>query len=33
VFEQQGVIIQEWDRVRTDWLTIAESEQGSSIPV
>jgi phosphoserine phosphatase len=23
LFEQQGVLIQEWDRVRTDWLTIA----------
>ena len=25
LFEQQGVLIQEWDRVRTDWLTIGES--------
>ena len=24
-FERQGVLIQEWDRVRTDWLTIADS--------
>ena len=24
LFEQQGVLIQEWDRVRTDWLTIGE---------
>lgn len=22
VFERQGLVIQEWDRVRTDWLTI-----------
>jgi phosphoserine phosphatase len=24
LFEQHGLLIQEWDRVRTDWLTIAE---------
>jgi 2-hydroxy-3-keto-5-methylthiopentenyl-1-phosphate phosphatase len=24
LFEQYGVLIQEWDRVRTDWVTIAE---------
>ncbi len=24
LFEQHGVIIQEWDRVRTDWLTIQD---------
>ncbi len=28
VFEDQGLLIQEWDRVRTDWLTIRD---GSSI--
>jgi hypothetical protein len=28
VFEEQGLLIQEWDRVRTDWLTIRD---GSSI--
>jgi 2-hydroxy-3-keto-5-methylthiopentenyl-1-phosphate phosphatase len=28
VFEDQGLLIQEWDRVRTDWLTIRE---GSAI--
>jgi hypothetical protein len=22
LFEGQGLVIQEWDRVRTDWLTI-----------
>lgn len=22
LFESQGLVIQEWDRVRTDWLTI-----------
>ena len=25
-FEAQGLIIQEWDRVRTDWLTIAPNQ-------
>jgi len=25
-FEAQGLMIQEWDRVRTDWLTIAPSQ-------
>ena len=24
LFEQHGVLIQEWDRVRTDWLTISD---------
>jgi len=24
LFERHGVLIQEWDRVRTDWLTIRE---------
>lgn len=24
LFEEQGMIIQEWDRVRTDWLTIRD---------
>lgn len=28
VFEEQGLMIQEWDRVRTDWLTIRD---GSSL--
>lgn len=28
VFESQGLVIQEWDRVRTDWLTIREESQG-----
>jgi hypothetical protein len=30
VFEEQGLLIQEWDRVRTDWLTIRE---GSALAV
>src|SRR5438552_8615874 len=30
VFEEQGLLIQEWDRVRTDWLTIRE---GTAIAV
>jgi HAD superfamily phosphoserine phosphatase-like hydrolase len=25
IFEQHGLVIQEWERVRTDWLTIRES--------
>jgi phosphoserine phosphatase len=25
LFEQHGLVIQEWDRVRTDWLTIRDS--------
>ena len=28
LFEEQGLLIQEWDRVRTDWLTIRD---GSSV--
>jgi hypothetical protein len=24
LFEEHGLLIQEWDRVRTDWLTITE---------
>ena len=24
LFEHHGVLIQEWDRIRTDWLTIRE---------
>ena len=27
-FQAQGLAIQEWDRVRTDWLTIGESSDG-----
>ena len=30
VFEEQGLLIQEWDRVRTDWLTIRE---GSALAI
>jgi 2-hydroxy-3-keto-5-methylthiopentenyl-1-phosphate phosphatase len=30
VFEEQGLLIQEWDRVRTDWLTIRE---GSTLAI
>jgi len=28
LFERHGVMIQEWDRVRTDWLTIREGTAG-----
>jgi 2-hydroxy-3-keto-5-methylthiopentenyl-1-phosphate phosphatase len=31
MFEQQGVLIQEWDRVRTDWLTIAGGSGGYAV--
>jgi HAD superfamily phosphoserine phosphatase-like hydrolase len=27
VFEERGLLIQEWDRVRTDWLTIREGQR------
>jgi HAD superfamily phosphoserine phosphatase-like hydrolase len=29
LFEAQGLVIQEWDRVRTDWLTIREGTDGT----
>jgi HAD superfamily phosphoserine phosphatase-like hydrolase len=29
LFEREGFVIQEWDRVRTDWLTIREGEGGA----
>ena len=29
LFEEYGLVIQEWDRVRTDWLTIRESAAGA----
>jgi predicted HAD superfamily phosphohydrolase len=28
LFEERGLLIQEWDRVRTDWLTIREGAAG-----
>lgn len=31
LFEREGLVIQEWDRVRTDWLTIREGE-GDAVP-
>ncbi len=30
LFEDHGLVIQEWDRVRTDWLTIREGDAGSA---
>ena len=30
LFETQGLVIQEWDRVRTDWLTIREGANALS---
>jgi hypothetical protein len=32
LFEQHGLVIQEWDRVRTDWLTIAAGGSGLPTP-
>lgn len=31
LFEQRGVIIQEWDRVRTDWLTLRPDLEHSRV--
>lgn len=33
LFESQGLLIQEWDRVRTDWLTIRDGAEGDLPPV
>jgi predicted HAD superfamily phosphohydrolase len=33
LFEAHGMVIQEWDRVRTDWLTIRESDGARAIPL
>ena len=33
LFEQHGVLIQEWDRIRTDWLTIREGAGEILTPV
>ena len=33
LFEKHGVLIQEWDRVRTDWLTIREGVGSILTPV
>lgn len=30
LFEAHGVLIQQWDRVRTDWLTIGESSSAAT---
>lgn len=30
LFEQHGVLIQEWDRIRTDWLTIRDGRRHAS---
>lgn len=32
VFEEQGLLIQEWDRVRTDWLTIRDGSAVAGAP-
>jgi HAD superfamily phosphoserine phosphatase-like hydrolase len=31
VFERQGLVIQEWDRVRTDWLTIRDGVEAGAV--
>jgi len=31
LFEDQGIVIQEWDRVRTDWLTIRDRDRHSRV--
>jgi hypothetical protein len=30
LFKEHGFLIQEWDKVRTDWLTIRQSLAGSA---
>jgi phosphoserine phosphatase len=32
LFEEHGLLIQEWDRVRTDWLTIADGAPPAPAP-
>lgn len=32
LFERHGLVIQEWDRVRTDWLTIRDGSEGEAVP-
>jgi len=32
LFEENGLVIQEWDRVRTDWLTIGTSNGEDEAP-
>ena len=31
LFECHGLVIQEWDRVRTDWLTIRDGAEGDAV--
>jgi hypothetical protein len=31
VFESQGLVIQEWDRVRTDWLTFRDGAEAGAV--
>jgi HAD superfamily phosphoserine phosphatase-like hydrolase len=33
LFERQGLVIQEWDRVRTDWLTIRGGAADAPLPL
>jgi len=32
-FESHGLMVQEWDRMRTDWLTIRDAESTAPVPV
>ena len=32
LFERHGLVIQEWDRVRTDWVTISGAADAVSAP-
>jgi phosphoserine phosphatase len=33
LFEDHGLVIHEWERVRTDWLTIREHEAAAPVPL
>ena len=33
LFEDQGLVIQEWDRVRTDWLTIRDGASDGQVRI
>jgi hypothetical protein len=33
LFEANGLVIHEWDRVRTDWLTIRADSRADEVPL
>ena len=33
LFDRAGFVIQEWDKVRTDWLTIGGLDERDALPV